>query len=550
MNVSTVNRPRAVSARPVSVLVTLVAALLIPPLGESPFGRPALAMPSSTFVSLQFDDGAADQAAARSILASRGMHATFYVNSGRIGLGSYLSQAQLAELQADGNEIGGHTVSHADVPTLDTDEQRRQVCNDRVALLGKGFDVVSFAYPYGSNNSATASIVAECGYNSARTVGGVVSRGSCVGCPFAESVPAKNMYATRTPDSVKSTTTLADLQKTVLDAEANGGGWVQFVMHHICTASPCDTFSISSVTLSSFLDWLGTRSANGTVVRTVAQVVGGATQPAVSGPPPPPAGSGSNLLKNPSLEDSPDGIRPTCWTLGGFGTNAAYFTRTNDARTGRFAQRVDVTNYSNGDRKVVVMQDLGACAPTVRPGHTYVVSTWYKSSIHPRLVAYYRNTAGGWQFWYQAPKAELPSTGWRQATWTTPPVPADATALSVGMSIRAVGHLTVDDFGLADSDQNAPVATLTAPEDGSTVSGPVALTADANDDAGVERVEFLVNGGVVATDISAPYAASWNSASVPDGTVSIAARAVDTAGNIRTSESRLVTIGNSTGAGP
>ena len=539
-----INRPSAVIARMVCT-VLILAGLLASSAEETPLEQARLAAASSTTaVSLQFDDGAADQAVVRSMLAARGMKATFYVNSGRIGQSGYLTHAQLTDLQADGNEIGGHTVGHADLPTLDVEEQKRQVCNDRVALADKGFRVESFAYPYGSYNSAVKAVVGDCGYNSARTVGGIASPDSCTGCPYAETIPPKDPYATRTPVSVKSTTTLADLKKTVIDAESNGGGWVQFVMHHVCTASPCDKLSVGASTLSDFLDWLASRSTNGTVVRTVAEVVGGSVQPAVLGPPPPAPGSGSNLLKNPSLEESADGVRPTCWTLGGFGTNTAFFTRTNDAHTGNFAQRVDVTNYSDGDRKVVVMQDLGACAPSVRPGQSYVVSNWYKSTIHPRLVAYYRNTAGGWQFWYQSPKAELPSAEWAQATWTTPPVPADATALSIGMSIRAVGHLTVDDFGLADADQTPPTATLTAPAEATTVAGIVDLSADASDNVAVDRVDFLVNGAAVSSATAAPYVETWDSKSVPDGTVSIAARAVDTAGNTRTSQSHLVTVGN------
>jgi hypothetical protein len=34
-------------------------------------------------------------------------------------------------IQEAGNELAGHTVSHADLPMLDVDEQRRQVCDDR-----------------------------------------------------------------------------------------------------------------------------------------------------------------------------------------------------------------------------------------------------------------------------------------------------------------------------------------------------------------------------------------------------------------------------------
>ena len=50
----------------------------------------------------------------------------------------------------------------------------------------------------------------------------------------------------------------------------------------------------------------------------------------------------SNLLKNPSLETA-TGSTPTCWSLAGFGTNTFAWTRTSDAHTGSFGEKLDVT---------------------------------------------------------------------------------------------------------------------------------------------------------------------------------------------------------------
>ena len=94
-----------------------------------------------TVVSLQFDDGVGDQWAARDALGSHGMHATFFVNSGRPGKNGFLTYAQLHQLEADGNEIGGHTIDHVDLPTLGPDDQKREICDDRADLLAHGFTV-------------------------------------------------------------------------------------------------------------------------------------------------------------------------------------------------------------------------------------------------------------------------------------------------------------------------------------------------------------------------------------------------------------------------
>lgn len=45
-------------------------------------------------------------------------------------------------------------------------ENRRQVCDDRVALTRWRFRVTSFAYPFGNNDATSQQVVRECGYTS------------------------------------------------------------------------------------------------------------------------------------------------------------------------------------------------------------------------------------------------------------------------------------------------------------------------------------------------------------------------------------------------
>ena len=86
---------------------------------------------------------------------------------------------------------------------------------------------------------------------------------------------------------------------------------------------------------------------------------------------------------------------------------------------------------------------------------------------------------------------------------------------------------------------------LTAPTDGTTVGGLVQLTAQASDNAAVDRVEFLVNGVRKGVDINAPYSVSWDSKEVPDaGTAEIVAKAFDAANNQTTSATHTVTVDN------
>ena len=104
-------------------------------------------------------------------------------------------------------------------------------------------------------------------------------------------------------------------------------------------------------------------------------------------------------------------------------------------------------------------------------------------------------------------------------------------------------------FGLDNADHTAPTVSLTAPTNGATVSGTVTMTASASDDVGVARVEFLVDGAVVATDTAAPWSAAWNSSAATNGGHTLAARAYDAAGNAATSAGVGVTVTGGQAAG-
>jgi fibronectin type 3 domain-containing protein len=102
----------------------------------------------------------------------------------------------------------------------------------------------------------------------------------------------------------------------------------------------------------------------------------------------------------------------------------------------------------------------------------------------------------------------------------------------------------VDTSFINNNDITSPSVVLTEPANNAKVRGIVQLSADASDNVGVDRVEFLVGGTLVGTDYTAPYSLSWNSASGSDGSTSITARAVDAASNVTNSASRTVIVDN------
>ena len=101
-------------------------------------------------------------------------------------------------------------------------------------------------------------------------------------------------------------------------------------------------------------------------------------------------------------------------------------------------------------------------------------------------------------------------------------------------------------WGLDTSDGTAPSASLTAPSDGAAVSGLVTVSADAADAMGVARVELLVDSRLLATDTTAPYATTWDTAAAANGTHTLLARAYDTAGNVGQSSAVTVTVSGGT----
>ncbi|MEW6301933.1 MAG: Ig-like domain-containing protein [Verrucomicrobiota bacterium] len=91
-----------------------------------------------------------------------------------------------------------------------------------------------------------------------------------------------------------------------------------------------------------------------------------------------------------------------------------------------------------------------------------------------------------------------------------------------------------------------PVVTLTAPGNGSTVSGPaVTVAADASDDSGVAGVQFKLNGMNLGTEVTAaPYSVTWDTTTVTNGLHTLTAVARDSAGNQTTAVAVSVVVSN------
>ena len=91
------------------------------------------------------------------------------------------------------------------------------------------------------------------------------------------------------------------------------------------------------------------------------------------------------------------------------------------------------------------------------------------------------------------------------------------------------------------ADSQAPSVAISSPTGGS-VSGLVAVNVSASDNVGVTRVELTVNGTVLASDSTSPYAFSWDASGLAGTSATLVARAYDAAGNVGTSKAVAVTV--------
>jgi subtilisin family serine protease len=90
-----------------------------------------------------------------------------------------------------------------------------------------------------------------------------------------------------------------------------------------------------------------------------------------------------------------------------------------------------------------------------------------------------------------------------------------------------------------------PTVTLTSPAGGSTVGGTVAVTATAADpDGSVARVRFALPGVGVVDDTTAPYEASWDTSTLPNGPHTVRVRAIDDLGAVSEAATATVTVYN------
>jgi hypothetical protein len=88
-------------------------------------------------------------------------------------------------------------------------------------------------------------------------------------------------------------------------------------------------------------------------------------------------------------------------------------------------------------------------------------------------------------------------------------------------------------------DTTPPSVAIMSPSAGGTVGGQAIVQAAASDNVAVASVALTINGQPAGSDASAPYEFSVSTASLPNGTYTLVATAVDTANNSNSTSSTI-----------
>ena len=530
----------------------------------APFGSATAASTPTTVVSLTFDDGTAGQYAVRSMLAQNGLKGTFYVNSGTLGTSaSYLSWRQLSDLQADGNEIAGHTINHDDLTQDSSSEAQRQVCDDRRMLMGNGFHITDFAYPSGATNPSVAQIVAGCGYNSARIAWGLCSPGE-QNCQIAETIPPGDRFEVQTTWGLRPWTTLADMEGVVTRAEQNGGGWVPFLFHQICyqTDPGCDpTYSNPPDVVAQFFAWLGQRNAGGqTVVRTMHEVIGGIEQPLPSNTDSTPPVStiacdgascagwhSSPVTVSLSAIDSGAGVAFIRYTTDGSDPSAASpqysgpFT-VNTTTTVKYAAWDKVGN-AEATKSQAVQIDTAVPVSSIQCNGAACSNSTYGAPVSVSLSAADSGGSGVAAIRYTTDGSDPTSS----STLYTSSFTVSATTTVKYRAWDNAGNIEATNSQLIQvdttpADTTPPTSTIAcngAACSSNTYSAPVSVSLSAADSggSGVAAIRYTTDGSD-PTSSSTLYTSSFT----VSATTTVKYRAWDNAGNTEATKSQLIQV--------
>ncbi len=128
----------------------------------------ALRHPAKPSVCITFDDGCeTDLLAAAPMLRELGFNATFYLTSGFLGKPGYLSTDEVQELDAQGFELGCHSMTHPYLSDLPEAELKREIMDAKLQLEEiVRHSIEHFSCPGGRYDQRTLEMARQAGFKS------------------------------------------------------------------------------------------------------------------------------------------------------------------------------------------------------------------------------------------------------------------------------------------------------------------------------------------------------------------------------------------------
>ncbi len=195
-------------------------------------------------VTLSFDDSWTSQYTnALPILDAAGLKGTFYITSQPIQLQwtGFMTAANVKTIHQKGHEIGGHTVTHADLTTLSRTQLSQELRNSKTYIQGIiGSTISSVAYPYGAYNSAVKSATQTAGYSNGRST------------DLGLNVKTTDKYALKSECPLK-TTPFSQIKQAIDDAKANKQ-WYILCLHEVKEGG--DEYSMTPAQLQQIVNYI------------------------------------------------------------------------------------------------------------------------------------------------------------------------------------------------------------------------------------------------------------------------------------------------------
>jgi len=233
-------------------------------------------------LSIAFDDGRQSQYDyAYPLLQQYGIHATFYVISSYIsdfsGYTSYMSISELENLQANGNEIGSHSVDHPNFLSLTDDQIVSECVNSKQLLQSYGFSANNFAYPDGATNDHINSIVTQY-YRSAR---------SAYTGPYIMSLPTSLSVLPAYPGESGDPSTWSQFNamesaESMVDQIVSSNSYGIIFFHNIIPGDTTDAYTISQEYFQDFLQYVANSGVTTLTVNQALDIAGPALSASIS----------------------------------------------------------------------------------------------------------------------------------------------------------------------------------------------------------------------------------------------------------------------------